>query len=338
MPPIQHNPDDVRPMDPRAVARLETRLRRAIAARTTDAANDRIERLLEPAESSLAYADALYFAAQRLRDLGELEQEEAVFLFEQVFQAREPSQDDDDDVEMTRSSGAFHKALALGGNSANLEAWFLRRLDIQFVERRAAFHRARGEFALADVSERDERAYADLWAKGEEWLIRDKPLGFERENLPADPSEVAVLLEKLIAFSAADAVAETRDWVTRMYGYINARGDTRDASQLAAIRQARAMGIITRAESAKLIDEVVGLRVPDLIQADRIGARLTRKLERFDATWDVGAPNPERDALDSERHERAQKLYAVELRRIGEHWMAELLLTDPETYEEMCED
>jgi hypothetical protein len=277
--------------------------------------------------SSAASADALYRAVQRLRDLGELDPEEAAFLFDELFQCRE-------DV-LLDAHAEMDKALQAASSTPHDVDKLMEFLDRRRVEVRAAFHRARGELTLALLSETDDAAYNARCSQGEQWLIEDKPHDALDDDFSADEAEVGQVLEQLIKYSAAEHL---RDFIAGLCAYGEATRGVSDGSCLAAIRQAREMGMIRRDQAAKLIDSLVAHRVNLMAEGDRVTVLLRRWVVA--PFWTVGEPpsSPKDQVIAAQINERWDQLKTAEFRRIGEHWLADLLVHDRDGYERMCED
>jgi hypothetical protein len=271
---------------------------------------------------------------QRLRDLGEIEIEEGIFLFDQIYQSRE-TRLLDCDAEREETIRAFEAASDNAGDSDERERRLRDHTDRRFREVRAAFHRARGELTLAALSEGDEGSYLERYWRGQEWLIFDKPFECPAGDLSAEASEVRRVTEQLIGYSAAEGL---RDQLQRMLVYGKTASEVSYGSSLAAIQEAREMKLIDAVQAATLIDEVVGERVGQLADGDRMSMRLARMAEEQRAQGVEVASSVGHEALQKQIDERVRRMMTVELRRIGEQWMADLLPHDPGGYERMCHE
>lgn len=328
----QNAAESVHPTTAKAVRRCITAIRAIFETKTEDEAGMRLDALLAKADESARFADALYRAVQQLRDLAELEPEEGVFLFDEIYHCREFSLPDDQENERTMRAYEIARGKAKDGEA--LSEWFLDRASRREQEIRAAFHRARGELALAALCTGEEDVYGHNCILGERWLVSDKPAERPAKDLSAKASEVGVVLEHLIAYSAAEA-GPARFASTLAYDRAVSRA--RYGSALAAIRQAREMNIITAAQSAGLIDDIVGPRVLETAEADRTYARLVRMAEwRHPRAGKLS--KAEREKLPDQIEARMSCLMIIELRRVGEHWMADLLVHDQDAYARMCEE
>ena len=329
----QNAAESVHPTTAKALRRCVTAIRAILDTKTEDDAGRRLDALLAKADASARFADALYRAVQRLRDLAELEPEEAVFLFDEIYQCRESALFDGDQ-ENERSSRAYEIARGKTKDDDALTEWLFDRVNRREQEVRAAFHRARGELTLAALCTGEEDVYGQNCILGQQWLVSDKPAERSAKDLSAKASEVGVVLEQLIAYSAAEA-GPARFACTLAYDRAVSRA--RYGSALAAIRQAREMNIITAAQSAGLIDDIVGPRVLETAEADRTYARLVRMAEWRDPRAGK-LSKAEREKLPDQIEARMSCLMIIELRRVGEHWMADLLVHDQDAYARMCEE
>jgi len=102
----------------------------------------------------------------------------------------------------------------------------------------------------------------------------------------------------------------------------------------------RELGAITPLEAHGLIDEIVGGVTANMQEADREWSRIDRALRshRKALGLDIMDPWPEDRSfetlvLEYRQERRSERLMVMNLRRFGEHELANLLLTDPDEYE-----
>src|SRR3569833_149521 len=116
-------PHYIHPTTSRAIRRCVAALRRAVRAHTIDDVSDRLDDLWLEALDSAGFSDVYYRAGQRLRDVGELDPEEAFYLLDDIYGCRE---DDllDDDAELTSSTSAYATASDRAVDAEKLRKWY----------------------------------------------------------------------------------------------------------------------------------------------------------------------------------------------------------------------
>jgi hypothetical protein len=340
-------PDDVIRPHPRRIARAKDWLTRAIRSRTPEQTERRIEVILDWAYGSVANAEAIYAAVQELRDLRELEPDEAACLCGEVYDIRSER--------FMTYDAAYQRILARytedtvadreadGKIESRIEA-IMAALRTRELELEASYHAARGEAKWAAMLRTNPDEFRTLVADGECNLIKSGELIWDDEPLDEpDPEQTALIGQRIMALSASETLRAAFD-ISRVFQHTIQSSDR--ASGVAAVRQLREVGAISRAEWVSLIDDIVVSDLRSAMECDREMMQRERELEEAkEANGVTGWPEPEDDALPADvrvlkkRYEqRSLAIQATLLRRVGEHELANLVLEDPAEYDRLVEE
>lgn len=333
------NPEIVLHPDPRRIVRVKDWLIRALSSRRPGQTERRIDTILDRAYGSVQYAESIYAAVQELRDSGELEADEAACLCGEVYQIRQDRfvEHDEEHARILREYG--ENPTNERGEVEALMAALQGRSD----EIEAMYHEARGEMAWASMIRTGPAAFVELRASGECRLVHEYP-GFEETPLgEPDPERAALIARRIMAMGACESLRAAFDADETLRHTLKT---TTKASAVAAVRQLREVGAITRAEAASLLDDIVVREVRAVMESDRETMRLEAALEAARAAHGIerwpDAPDEELPGdvrvLKRQFDQRVHGIMATMLRRAGEHWLANLLLENPAEYYEMAQD
>ena len=331
MPRSTRRADSVVRPDWKRVRSAMRRLTSVVEAETIEEAERGLDRLIDRVTASPENTEAAFAAAQTLRDLGTIDLAEAACVFDLLYEADEEDYEDADPelqrILKTVSRAAPRSEAAAADDIKRFHQAVSRRMD----ELRSEFHRARGEHAIAALILRDEAEYHTLVATGYDSLVCDKPSADESLSVEPDPKKVAVLCERIIALAASETGRETyQQWEALVDA-----SDLRDpASDVAAVRNVRTLGLVTEHEAMNLIHAFLDAAFVAAISADRPCAALRRAMEALEHAHGLaeGTSFPEGEApfewrvLESRLERRAEGVMACCLRRHGEHAMANLLV------------
>jgi hypothetical protein len=222
-----------------------------------------------------------------------------------------------------------YQAMLLAGGplEEHISAMMQRRHALE-----AQYHLARGETALAKMIVENYDAFGQLRAEGEIVLLDDKPTPPVLQA--PDPARVAALTEAIVRLAATENSHEAYKSHIALFEEKNKGHIT---SAIAAVQQAREIGVLSREESVSLLDDMVGEVVLDAMEADREIARITRRMQEIthELTYEVAKNDPQYIELDRRRSLKADRLTMMYYRRFGEHWIANVLRDDPLAYDEM---
>ncbi|HEX4684259.1 MAG TPA: hypothetical protein VH277_16190 [Gemmatimonadaceae bacterium] len=314
-------PDVVLTADWPVVQKAMRAIMRGVTTANGSLADERLERITgQLAGSSARFADAAYLAVQILRDLDRIDESEAVYLLDAICDAR---------MERFEDNDAEYQAMLLAGGplEEHISGMMQRRHALE-----AQYHLARGETALARMIVEDYEAFGQLRAEGEIVLLDDKPMPAVLE--PPDPARVAALTEAIVRLAATENSHEAYKSHVALF---EEKRDGHVMSAIAAVQQAREIGVLSREESVSLLDDMVGEVVLDAMEADRETARITRRMLAItqELTYEIAMNDPHYIELDRRRSLKADRLTVMYYRRFGEHWIANLLKDDPIAYDEM---
>jgi len=319
------------------------RLTAVAEAETVEEAEHRLDRLVDRVAMSSEDTEAAFAAAQALRDLGTFDLAEAACVFDLLYEAGEEDYEDADPelqrILKTVSEIGVRTAGDLAGDLSRLQQAVGRRMD----QLRAEFHRARGEQVLADMIVGDDAEYRSLTLSGYDSLVSDKPGVDESLATEPNPKKVALISERILALAASETGRETyQEW-----GALADASDLGDpASDVAAIRSVRALGLVTDHEAMNLIHVFLDAAFGTAINADRQCASLRRAMEAIEhahgladgQSFPDGAAPFEWRALERQLERRADGVMACCLRRYGEHAMANLLVEQRAEYYRIVEE
>jgi len=130
--------------DRQRVDRMTTRLRNVIECRCRERAERRFGKLQREIDTSVLNCEALYAAAQSLRDLDVIDDEEAAYIADDCYEARSKEFLDHDRV--------YRRILGAESDIGMLDALAAREREVA-----AIFHEARGETRWAALI-RDEHS------------------------------------------------------------------------------------------------------------------------------------------------------------------------------------
>lgn len=327
----------VAPPDDKLVARFAKYLAAVARAESGPLADRRFDRFLGRAERSPEATEAAWAAAQRLRDLDEIDPAEAAYVFNSIF-----------DVNSEALCGADreyqrflkeHVAELENGKPGD-EQSHDRLMDQLMLRSRAIeceFFSARGESALAALCRDDPDAFGLLCAEGALTMVEDKPTEDEGRVAPGSQTVAARIGERILALAATETI---RDALRENEALYRAMENGDPASGVTAVREMRELGAITPLEAHGLIDEIVGGVTADMQEADREWSRTDRALRSHRKALGLGLTDPWPDdcafeirVLEYRQERRSERLMVMNLRRFEEHELANLLLANPDEYE-----
>lgn len=327
----------VAPPDDKLVARFAKYLAAVARAEFAPLADRRFDRFLGRAERSPEGTEAAWAAAQRLRDLDEIDPAEAAYVFNSIFDVHAEAlctADREHQRLLKEHLAAWEKDASSAERSHDqlMEQLMLRSRAIE-----CEFFAARGESALAALCRDDPDAFGLLCAEGALTLVEDKPTEDEGRVTPGSQTAAARIGERILALASTETV---RDALRENEALYRAMDGGDPASGVTAVREMRELGAITALEAHGLIDEIVGGVTANMQEADREWSRIDRTLRshRKALGLDIMDPWPEDRSfetlvLEYRQERRSERLMVMNLRRFGEHELANLLLTDPDEYE-----
>lgn len=320
----------------RLVDRMSARLRDVIGCRCLERAERRFGKIQHAIDRSVLIGEALYAAAQSLRDLDEIDDEEAAYIAQDCFEARRDEFTDRDRVYRGILGAVAHKS----------HDEVLAELTAREQELTATFHEARGETRWAAMIRADDASFSEYVATGDLRLFGSELVPCElltSIDAPPDPARTAAILEKLLGVTAGETIPE----LLGALGVFNDVVDDRSArSAVVAFRQALDMGVITKAQHASMVYELAGSWWRPLMESDHEMMRLERRRDAARAAREGAPPAPEsveRAHIDLERLEerytaRSDALLAGLLRQLGEFAIAAAYMADPRGFETMASD
>jgi hypothetical protein len=328
--------------DPKLVTRFANQLAHVTRAKSAPSADDRLDRWLGRAVRSADATDAAFAAAQQLRDLDEIDPAEAAFVFSSIYEEHDEAycKVDGEHRRLLKAFVDAHSVVQRDHDDAARE-----RLSAALHQRsraiQSAFLAARGEATLAAMCRDDPDAFTRLCVDGQMSLIDDKPSAVE-VDVPPSQGASSRIGERILALAATETVRDTLREHSALWDAVSG-GDP--ASAVAAVQEMREVGMITPLEAHGLLDEIVGDVTLVMREVDREWSRLERKLESHRKSLRLGAGDPWPDdlplairALEWRQDQRGDRLQVLNLRRFGEHAMANLLLNEPGEYERRSEE
>jgi hypothetical protein len=280
--------------------------------------------------------EALYAAAQSLRDLDVIDDEEAAFIADDCYEARSEEFLDHDPV-YQRIVGAAARTIS--------DTVLIDQMAVREREIAAIFHEARGETRWAALIR--DSLFSAYVAEGDLRLFGSEFVTYEMLALidaPPEPAQTAAVLERLLGVMARETIKEVVV-AHRVLDDVVDEGSARSA--IAAFRQALDMGVITKAQHAGLVYELVGSAWRTLMESDHEMMRLERRHEAAVAAREnTPAASPEdaeRARIDVERlaercTARSDALLAGLFRQVGEHAIATEYMADPRGFEAMVSE
>ncbi len=341
----------VRPPWKRVTAAMKS-LAAIADAETQPESERRFEQFLDRAEKSGEYRDAAFAAAQALRDLDTLDAGEAAYLFQSLYDLGSDEYHDNDAELQRRLNELVDWTLHAGdaakqGTAAAQAKWHEEQLHAAIARRmkelEAEFHRARGEFGLAEMLLDRPEAYGLLCAEGSLTLVDDKPPEAVDVQSDPDPRTVVRISERIVGLSATE---NSREAVREWHAFVDVMWNEGVPSGVAAVQTVRELGVITYEESLGLLDSIVSDVVLELRDVDRECARLTRAMTAIERTHGLSATQtfPEGTqpkewlALQERLDLRWDGMMATHLRRFGEHRMANLLMENRVEYQRIVDE
>ena len=334
MKPPATGPETVVCAERRLVDWMSARLRDVIACRCLERAERRFAKIQHAIDRSVLNGEALYAAAQSLRDLDEIDDEEAAYIAHDCFEARR-------EAFVDRDRG-YRRILEAVADKPYDE--LLAELTAREQELAAIFHEARGETRWAAMIRAHESSFSEYVATGELRVFGSELVPCEMLrgiDAPPDPARTAAILERLLGVTAGETIKE----VLGALGVLNDVVDDGSArSAIAAFRQALDMGVITKAQHASMVYELAGSWWRTLMESDHEMMRLERRRDSALAMREQAPASPagvERAQIDLERLEerhtaRSDALLAGLFRQLGEHTIAAAYLADPRGFESMA--
>ena len=313
------------------VDRMTARLRDVIECRCSDRAERRFAKVEHASDVSVKNCEAVYTAAQTLRDLDVIDDEEAAFIADDCYEAR---------CEEFLKHDRVYRGLIEAAARADPDTDMHDELAARGRELAAIFHEARGETRWAAMLRAGD-SFSAYAVEGELRLFGPERVPCETLasiDAPSEPAKAAAILERLLAMMAGETIKEV---VVALGVFNDVVGEGNARSALAAFRQALEMGVITKAQHAALVYELAGNWLRTLMESDHEMMRLER---RRDAAIAASKKTPasredaERARIDLERSAerylaRSDALLAGLLRQLGEHAIAGAYLADPRGFE-----
>ena len=318
------------------VDRMTARLRGVIECRCMERAERRFAKIQAAIDVSVPNCEALYAAAQSLRDLDVIDDEEAAFIAGDCYDARR-----EEFVHHDRVYRRIVKAAARADDTGMLDELTARERELA-----AIFHEARGETRWAAMVRAGHSSFSEYVAVGElrlfgsEWMPCEMLVSIDA---PADPARAAAILERLLAVMAGETIQEMLK-ARRVFSDLLDEGSARSA--IAAFGQALEMGVITKAQHAALVYDLAGDWWRTLMESDHEMMRLERRHEAAIAASEK-TPASQTDAeharIELERWAdrytaRSDALLAGLFRQLGEHAIASAYAADPRGFESMASE
>ena len=314
------------------VDRMIARLRAVIDCRCSDRAERRFAKVEHASDVSVANCEAVYAAAQMLRDLDVIDDEEAAFIAEDCYDAR---------CEEFLKHDRVYRQIIESAVRADDDTDIHDELAARGRELAAIFHEARGETRWAAMLRAGDSSFSSYTTEGELRLFGPERVPCEMLgsiDAPSEPAKAAAILERLLALMAGETIKE----VVVAHGVFNkvvVEGNARSA--IAAFRQALEMGVITKAQHAALVYEVAGDWLRTLMESDHEMMRLERQHEAAIAASEktpASREEAERARIAVERLAerclaRSDALLAGLFRQLGEHAIAAEYVADPRGFE-----
>ena len=172
-------------------------------------------------------------------------------------------------------------------------------------------------------------------------MIHDRPPADE-DSVAASQAVASRIGERILALAATETV---RDALRENEALFRAMQTGDPASAVSAVREMREVGAITPLEAHGLIDEIIAGVTSAMHELDREWSRLGRALEShrkalglgLTDAWPEDAPFEIR-VLQYRQQRRSDRLMVMNLRRFGEHELANLLLADPDEYYRLSQE
>ena len=314
------------PVDPDRLAKAVRRLTAAVNAKSSEAADSRLDRFALNAIRSPRNTDAAFAAVQTLRDLETIDRAEAAYLFGQLIEYRI-------DRERETRDPALERAIE---DDVEYELIMAAMRDRELA-RAAAFHRERGEDELAEMLVQQPDEYGSLCAEGQLSLIDEKPLAENEAEPKNPPADAKPLFERVLALASTES---GKEWMPAWLALTKEMRDAEPAAAVAVVQSVRDIGAISFDESLVLIDMAIGSLVDEALEADREYHRLERAIAECNRQHGIdegdGAADETRPlewrVLYQRRFRRADGITAIVLRRFGEHRLANLAATKPDEY------
>ena len=335
--PIRRVDDVVRPDWKRVRATMRV-LASVVESETAEESEARFDQFMARAAKSLEHTETAVAATQALRDLGVIDRAETACLLESLYQPLQEEYEEADPglrrieeeigaLAVRRIRGNPDDPAAESAEEARLQHALARRME----ELKAEFHRARGEDGFADLILNSPSEYLTLTVAGYDSLVDDKVPADQFATPPSDPRKVALISERIIGLAASETGRETlREWRA-----LSATGDGTDpASDVTAVQNVRALGLISDAEAMELVHSFLDSAFSSAIDADRQCVRLRKAMEAIEvarglengATFERGTEPFEWRVLEQQLERRIDGIMACCLRRFGQHRMANILI------------
>ena len=306
----------------RRVDRMIARLRDVIECRCGDRAERRFAKVEHASDASVKNCEAVYAAAQTLRDLDVIDDEEAAFIAEDCYDARCDEFLHHDRVYRGIIEAAIRADSVTAGRN---------ELSARARELAAIFHEARGEARWAAMLRAGDSSFTAYTVEGQMRLFGPERVPCEMLasiDAPAEPARAAAILERLLALMAGETIKEV---VAAHVVFSNVVGEGNARSAIAAFRQALEMGVITTAQHAALVYELAGDWWRTLMESDHEMMRLERRHE-------AAALASEKERLAERCTARSDALLAGLFRQLGEHAIAGVYAADPRGFDAMASE
>ena len=318
---------------------------RIVNACDTDEAYMRLDNFVRRAEKSTEKCEAAFAAVQAARDLGAIDDAEAAWLFREVaLVAVRPLEWEDSEIanltnayrELLRQAPRDERGIPVPPEDELEEIERGRdRCRAPFM---AAYHRERGESALATLIVESLDEYGEQCESGESSLML-----YQLELPPwllssPDPERVAYFEGRIARFAKAKNKRECDAAMDMLRRGIE-RPDI--VSAVTAVQRARDSGTIPKELAVVLMEAFLHAAVWDALECDRPYVQLQRSLRAVNDVAECIHDTKKWRAIASERQraitarvttrfygatERVSRLRACWLRRFGEHELANTLL------------
>jgi len=317
-------------------------IRKVLEAQSQGAAAEAFEAIWDCGFRSAARAEAVFAAAQELRDLGLVDEAESAAIFELAWAERfQRVLFEDLDV---GAADELRDADIEVPNTPEFEA----RAD-EYHRRSgpglAAFLEARGESQLAGLVRADLSRFDRLCARGEFLLVKMKPADAPNLTEPPDAKRVAWASERILGILGEPRQARGAALGT----FVLEMSPSDTMAAVAAVQELRECGLVSRGEAAGLLETFLLHAYIATLQADR-------ELQRMVWDWPIAepeedgqgprpftvlelvrSPHPLDEGLAWRLGDRLYRVKASLLRQVGEHELANLALRERTRYARMVE-
>lgn len=337
-------------------------IRQVVAAPTRSAASQALNAVDLWSCETPERAEAVFAAAQELRDLGEIGDVECAAFFGTACRAR-LHRILRDEIEMNMRDMMNTMSPQVEGDEAGdssldtadvddaddedddieglAEAWYALSLSML-----AGYLEARGEKDLAAIAREDVARYEKVWSLGRFQLVGAKPDAPPNLNELTDAGRVAWISEGILGVLGEPRAVRPEALQT----FVAAMTPNDTMAAVAAVRELRELRVATRAQAAGLLDAILSMPFSAALQADREAQQIFWSGVTPTQCADVASPrgiialirSDDDDPMEPVRAFRLMtRFYRVKaalFRQVGEQELANLVLKNPGGYESLLED